>query len=46
MMEVLYMPEILQRVAQGLSGLAMAHETRETALRYLEQWLTEPAFEP
>src|SRR5919198_143306 len=40
------MPEILQQVAQGLGGLAMVHDTRQTALRYLEQWLTEPAFEP
>jgi phosphoglucomutase len=39
------MQEILQQAAQGLRGLAMAHETRETAVRYLEQWLTEPAFE-
>jgi phosphoglucomutase len=40
------MQEILHQVAQGLGGLAMAHDTRQTALRYLEQWLTEPAFEP
>ncbi len=39
------MQEILQQVAQGLSGLAMAHDTRRTALRHLEQWLTEPTFE-
>ena len=39
------MQEILQQVAQGLGGLAMAHDTRQTALRHLEQWLTEPAFE-
>ena len=38
------MQEILQQVAQGLGGLAMAHDTRQTALRHLEQWLTEPAF--
>ena len=40
------MQEIVQQVAQGLSGLAIAPDTRQTALRYLEQWLTEPAFEP
>jgi phosphoglucomutase/phosphomannomutase len=40
------MQEILQQVRQGLSGLALAHEARQTALRYLEQWLTEPAFAP
>ena len=39
------MQEIMQQAAQGLRGLAMAHETRETAVRHLEQWLTEPAFE-
>ena len=39
------MQEIMQQAAQGLHGLAMAHETRETAVRHLEQWLTEPAFE-
>src|SRR5262245_66106234 len=39
------MQEIMQQAAHGLRGLAMAHETRETALRHLEQWLTEPAFE-
>src|SRR5262245_53450232 len=44
--EGLYMQEILQQIAQGLGGLAMAHDTRQTALRHLEQWLTEPAFEP
>ena len=38
------MQEILQQVAQGLGGLAMAHDTRQTALRHLEQWLTEPTF--
>ena len=40
------MQEILQQVAQGLGGLAMAHDIRQTALRHLERWLTEPAFEP
>ncbi|HSX77467.1 MAG TPA: phospho-sugar mutase, partial [Candidatus Saccharimonadia bacterium] len=40
------MQEILQQIAQGLGGLAMAHDIRQTALRHLERWLTEPAFEP
>ena len=39
------MQEIMQQATQGLHGLAMAHETRETAVRHLAQWLTEPAFE-
>ena len=39
------MQEIMQQAAQGLRGLAMAHETQETAVRHLEQWLAEPAFE-
>jgi phosphoglucomutase len=42
----MHMQEILPQVIQGLSGLAMAHDTRQTALRQLKQWLTEPAFEP
>jgi len=40
------MHEILQQVAQGLSGLAVAQATQQTALRHLEPWLTEPPFVP
>lgn len=40
------MQESLQQVAKGLSGLAMAHDTQRAALHYLEQWLTDPTFEP
>ena len=38
------MQELLQQVAQGLSGLAMASDTQRAALRYLEQWLTDTHF--
>jgi len=40
------MHDTLQPVAQGLSGLPVAHETQQTALHYLEQWLTGPPFVP
>ena len=40
------MHEILQQVAQGLSGLPVAHDTQQTALRHLEQWLAEPLLCP
>jgi len=38
------MHEVLQQVAQGFSGLPVAHEARQTALCHLEPWLTEPSF--
>ncbi len=40
------MHEVLQQVAQGLSGFPVAHDTQQTALRHLEQWLTELPFAP
>jgi phosphoglucomutase/phosphomannomutase len=40
------MREILQQVAQGFSGLPVEPQAQQTAVRHLEQWLTEDAFAP
>ena len=40
------MHEVLQQVVQGFSGLSVAYDTQQTAMRHLKQWLTEPPFVP
>ena len=36
--------EILQQVAQGFNDLPVAPDARQTALRHIASWLTEPPF--
>jgi phosphoglucomutase len=40
------MHEVLQQVVQGFSGLSVAYDTQQTAMRHLKQWLAETPFVP
>ena len=40
------MPQLVQRATQGFTSLSVAVEAKQTALTYMEQWLTDAPFVP